>query len=126
MPQCLVKKAGSCSTTSSNTPEKVIQRATAMYDKEGKKFGEYHPIENNCESFVFYCTTNYRKSIQGNSFRALIETVYQTATSGEHDSIRAIGESFITTFFTNKAKRINDEGKTGETSEEEDEVEDED
>ncbi|KAF4398940.1 hypothetical protein G4B88_023534 [Cannabis sativa] len=124
---CLVKKSGSCSTSSPFTPEKVIQRATEMFERTGKLgFGDYHPIENNCESFVFYCTTSSRKSMQGNSFKALVEAVYQTTTDGEHDSIKAIGVSIVKKFFKNKAQMINDDQREkGEITDQEEEEEEE-
>ncbi|KAF4404222.1 hypothetical protein G4B88_014678 [Cannabis sativa] len=78
----ILKKSGTCSVASSDMAKKVTERAKDMLNSDNQ-FGEYHLIDNNCESFAFYCTTGLRMTMQGNAFKDAIESVYKTLTNSE-------------------------------------------
>lgn len=67
-------KPGSCSTVSSDSTNMGIKRAMEMLETD---FGEYHPIENNCEAFALYGKTGCRRSLQAVSKKAQAKIGYE-------------------------------------------------
>ncbi|OMO96260.1 hypothetical protein COLO4_15388 [Corchorus olitorius] len=60
-----LKRAGSCSTSKSFSPETVVKLATALHKENC--FGLYNLVDNNCEHFATFCKTGIRSSEQVHS-----------------------------------------------------------
>ncbi|XP_062079237.1 protein LEAD-SENSITIVE 1-like [Humulus lupulus] len=67
--QFLVSRIGTCSLDQSDAPEVVVRRARQMLIGDDD-FGEYHLLDNNCESFATYCKTRKRLSFQAESLKS--------------------------------------------------------
>ncbi|KAF3450010.1 hypothetical protein FNV43_RR06089 [Rhamnella rubrinervis] len=56
----VIKRPGTCTSASSNSPESVLHRANFLLNlKHG--FGGYDLFDKNCEDFAIYCKTGFLK-----------------------------------------------------------------
>ncbi|KAH7538369.1 hypothetical protein FEM48_Zijuj03G0192200 [Ziziphus jujuba var. spinosa] len=73
IPNFLVQVPGTCTTGPANDPCIVFDRAYKMHKTNG--FGTYDLLNNNCETFVVYCTTEISYSVQAMYMEIAAKTI---------------------------------------------------